>query len=68
MTPDFRDLCQKIYNYKEGKPPYDFSRLSRYDRSNAQFDALTAIMEEIRAALKDTENQPSKTTTHDCNL
>jgi hypothetical protein len=59
MTHDFRKLCQKVYDFRNGKPPYDFSRLSRNTRGNAQFDALNAIMEEIRAALKDTENQPT---------
>ncbi len=59
MTHDFRKLCQKVYDFANGQPPYDFSRLSRNDRGNAQFDALNVIMEEIRAALKDTENQPT---------
>lgn len=70
MTPDFRSLCQKVYDFRNGDPPYDFRHLSPYDRDNAAHDALWLIMEEIRVALKSTKNQPTidlqlKTTTHD---
>jgi 6-pyruvoyl-tetrahydropterin synthase len=59
MTSDFRSLCKKVYDFRNGNPPYDFRHLSPYDRDTAAHDAFSHIMEEIRVALENTENQPT---------
>jgi hypothetical protein len=59
MTSDFRSLCKKVYDFRNGNPPYDFRHLSSYDKDTAAYDALSHIMEEIQVALENTENQPT---------
>lgn len=51
----FRDLCQEVLDYYEGRGKYNFSHLSPYDRDNAAYDAWQLIRERIKQALIDTE-------------
>lgn len=48
---DFRALCAEVLAYSEGKEKYNFSRLSRYDRDNAAFDAWQDIKQRLKEAL-----------------
>lgn len=50
----FRDLCQEVLEYYEGRGKYNFSHLSPYDRDNEAFDAWQLIRERIKQALIDT--------------
>lgn len=59
MTLDFRSLCKKVLDFRNGRSPYDFRHLSSYDKDIAAHDAFSHIMEEIRVALENTENQPT---------
>jgi hypothetical protein len=51
----FRDLCQEVLDYYEGRGKYNFSHLSPHDRDNAAYDAWQLIRERIKQALIDTE-------------
>jgi hypothetical protein len=50
----FRDLCQEVLDYYEGRDKYNFSHLSPYDRDNEAYDAWQLIRERIKQALNDT--------------
>lgn len=47
----FRDLCQEVLDYYEGRGKYNFSHLSPYDRDNEAFDAWQLIRQKIKQAL-----------------
>lgn len=51
----FRDLCQEVLDYYEGRGKYNFSHLNPHDRDNAAFDAWQLIRERIKQALTDSE-------------
>lgn len=51
----FRDLCQEVLDYYEGRGKYNFSHLSPHDRGNEAYDAWQLIREKIKQALNDTE-------------
>lgn len=53
MSNIFRQLCQEVLDYYEGKEKYNFAHLSSYDRDNVAFDAWQDIRHRIRASLKD---------------
>lgn len=50
----FRDLCEDVLEYYEGRGKYNFSHLSPYDRDNEAYDAWQLIRERIKQALNDT--------------
>lgn len=50
----FRDLCQEVLDYYEGRGKYNFSHLGPHDRDNAAYDAWQLIRERIKQALVDT--------------
>lgn len=47
----FRDLCQEVLDYYEGRGKYNFSHLSPCDRDNEAYDAWQLIRERIKQAL-----------------
>jgi hypothetical protein len=47
----FRDLCQEVLDYYEGRGKYNFSHLSSHDRDNEAYDAWQLIREKIKQAL-----------------
>jgi hypothetical protein len=47
----FRDLCEEVLEYYEGRGRYNFSHLSPHDRDNAAFDAWQSIRQKIKQAL-----------------
>lgn len=51
----FRDLCQEVLDYYEGRGKYNFSHLGPHDRDNTAYDAWQLIRERIKQALIDTE-------------
>lgn len=47
----FRDLCQEVLDYYEGRGKYNFSHLSPHDKDNEAYDAWQLIRERIKQAL-----------------
>lgn len=53
MSNIFRELCQEVLDYYEGRGKYNFTHLSHYDRDNAAFDSWQDIRQRIQSSLKD---------------